>query len=293
MGFGARYFAHTVKGCFKQFTPLHLVTPALFGIMAYGSGFPPKPLRVLVGAVCGIVVMLLFLFILAVIVTVSNGKLYSVLDEQGFSREYLAAYEKARITGKPFRLQYAVEYAEIFMRMGQPADAIKYLNTVTMPASANVNPYTQISYFYIYVMSALKINNLGIAEDIWRRSMPLINNTQTKQIYKQYGYLLYLALIAVDLFAARSDKSRLERAYEQTTMFMKSKFYKKAAFDGSEYKIFLVYELNMLGKAAEANSLYYEVKQQLESSRPLFTALKNDSLNALERAKNGVLPFIY
>lgn len=290
MGFGARYFAHTVKGCFKQFTPLHIIISAILGIGAFGSDLPRR-FRIVGGAVCGILLTLLFVFILAFIVTMSNAKLLSVLDERGFSREYLTAYEQTRITGKPFRLQYAVEYAEIFMRMGQPADAIKYLNTVAMPASAN--PYTQISYFYIYVMSALKINNLGIAEDMWNRSMPLINNTQTKQTYKMYGYLLYLALIAVDLFAGQSDKSRLERAYEQTTAFMKSKYYKKIGFDGSEYKIFLVYELNMLGKTDEANSLYYEVKQQLESSRPLFTALKTDSLDALERAKNGALPFIY
>lgn len=289
-GFRFRYWKHCLRQTLRQGWICFMIVVIVWVYEAQGclAFFNPVKLlyNLIIGGVLGIAAMLL----IPTIVMLIQSPLYSVLDKQGFSLEYLLAYEKARINGKQFKPQYAVEYAEIFMRMGQPADAIKYLNTITLPANAPL--YTKISYFYIYVMSALKIHNLDIAEDTWKRSMQIINQAQTDKSQKSNSYLMYLALIAIDLYAGQTDRSRLERAYEQTVAFLKDESYKKSAFDGSDFKIFLVYELNALGRTDDANRKYSETLRYLAEEPALFNALRRESFQQLERAKNGKLPFI-
>lgn len=289
-GFRFRYWKHCLRQTLRQGWICFMIVVVVWVYEAQGclAFFNPVKLlyNLIIGGVLGIAAMLL----IPTIVMLIQSPLYSVLDKQGFSLEYLLAYEKARINGKQFKPQYAVEYAEIFMRMGQPADAIKYLNTITLPAGAPL--YTKISYFYIYVMSALKIHNLDIAEDMWKRSMQIINQAQTDKSQKSNSYLMYLALIAIDLYAGQTDRSRLERAYEQTVAFMKNESYKKSAFDGTDYKILLVYELNALGRTDDANRKYSETLRYLAEEPALFNALRRESFQQLERAKNGKLPFI-
>lgn len=290
-GFRSRYWKHCLKQTFTGQGWIFFVIVVLVWVYeAQGCFAFFNPIKLLynliIGAALGIAAMLL----IPTIVMLIQSPLYSVLDKQGFSLEYLLAYEKARINGKPFKPQYAVEYAEIFMRMGKPADAIKYLNTITLPA--NTPLYTKISYFYIYVISALKINNLDIAEDMWKRSMPIINQAQSDKNHRSNSYMLYLALIAIDLYAGQADRSRLERAYEQTVAYMKGESYKKSAFDGSDYKIFLVYELNVLGRTDDANRKYSDTRRFLADAPALFNALRRENFEQLERAKNGKLPFL-
>lgn len=290
-GFRFRYWKHCVKQMPITMALICFVVMTAFWLCHTQSYHPFVGLKsfltnLIIGALLGLLVIILT----PILVVAKNSPLYSVLDKYGFSREYLAAYEKERIIGKPFKPQYAVEYAEIFMRIGQPSDAIKYLNTITLPD--NTQLYTKVAYFYIYVFSALKIHNLNIAEDMWKRNIPIIDQVQKSSNRKTNNYLLYLTLIAVDMYAGQTDRNRLERAYQQTVAYINGNDFKNPAFDGSDYKIFLIYQLNVLGRKNEALQLYNDVHKYLENYSPLFSATKGEFFRQLERAKNGLIPFL-
>lgn len=290
MSFFARYWSTLFIGSLKSAHPLLLAgIPLIWAVIDL-----PKarihPLYPLFGAVMGILVFLLFDAILSVFICAKNYKVYSVLDKYGFSLEYLRTFERERIIGKPFNIAYAVEYAEIFEHIGQPADAIKYLNTLTVPESAN--PSVKVSYFYVYVTSALRIGNLNIAEDMWERSMPMIQKVQSNFGYSVSSYLLYLALVMIDLYAAKvtGSSERLQRAYDQTVSFMNSANHKRYPIKECSFEIVLLYELKAMGRTDEFNAFLPKVKEKVENFKPLFTGIKNLTVDSFNKAVNGELP---
>lgn len=271
--------------------PHHIIIPMIAWIMIINGFTRFSPIRIAIGAGLGLVFTLLWYIVAAIVIVQKNAKVYKVLDEQGFCMEYLRVYERERITNKPFRLDYALEYAEIFMNIGKPDEAIKYLNTLTIPA--NANPMFHASYFYVYVRSALKINNLAIAEDMWKRSSALINQISTNPTSVVNGYLVVLSMIYTDCFAARQsgDKARLERALEQTKSAMNGEIGKAYAVGGgNSFDIALLYELKTLGMTDRYNELFREVKAKIESSKPIFACMKTMELEDLAQIENGELP---
>lgn len=290
MSYAFKYWRILTSTTIRQTNPVQIIFPVLAGIIAVNGFRRFDTVRILIGAVLGLGVFALLLLILTLSFVVRNAGLYAVLDKNGFGIEYLREYEKRRITGKPFNLQYAVEYAEIFMNMGQPAEAIKYLNTITVPSTSN--GFSQVAYFYVYVMCALKINNLAIAEDMWSRSSQMIESVRTKPNYSTNSYMLYLAMISTDCFAARQngDVSRLQRAYEQTVAYMNSADYKKYPVEGCDFDILLLYELKALGRNDEFNALYPTVKAKIEKFKPMFDSMKERVTEEFNKAVNGILP---
>ena len=269
-------------------TKPHTVILMVIGCILIINGFTRiSPVRILIGAVSGVALTLLLYLISAFIVIQKNAKVYKVLDEQGFCIEYLRVYEHERITNKPFRLDYALEYAEIFMNIGKPDEAIKYLNTLTVPDSAN--PMFHATYFYIYVMSALKINNLDIAEDMWKRSAALINRISNNPNSVLNGHLVILSMIYTDCFAARQngDRARLERAFRQTESAMNGEY---SPMSGNLFDIALLYELKALGMNDRYNTLLPEVRAKIERSQPMFACVKAREIEQLAQIENGELP---
>lgn len=291
MRYALKYFGILLRSALKHQNPMFFIFPIICGVIVFNGIRDFDISRILLGAFFGLGIFAVLTLIVTLLFVVRNAGLYAVLDEYGFGIEYLREYEKRRIIGKPFNLQYAVEYAEIFMNMGQPDDAIKYLNTITV--SPTDNAFSQVAYFYVYIMCALKINNLGIAEDMWRRSEQMIETVRTKPNYSTNSYLLYLAMISADCAAARQngDVSRLQRAYEQTVVYMNSTDYKKYPVDGCDFDLLLLYELKALGRLDEFNALYTSVKTKVEHYKPMFASIKSKVIEDFNKAASGELPF--
>lgn len=292
--FTSRMFSRVFGTMIRGTKPQHIIIPMIAWIMLVNGFWRFSPIRIVIGAAAGLIFTLLWYLVGSFVIVQRNAKVHSVLDEKGFCMEYLRVYERERIINKPFRLDYALEYAEIFMNIGKPDEAIKYLNTLTIPAGAN--PMFHASYFYIYVMSALKINNLAIAEDMWKRSTALINQISTNPASVANGYLVILSMIYTDCFAARQsgDKSRLERAFQQTESAMNGEIGKAyaayAAGCGNAFDIARLYQLKTLGMTDRYNALFPEVRAKVESSEPMFACLKTMELEDLAQIQNGELP---
>ena len=289
--FTSRMFLRVFGTMIRGTKPQHIIIPVIAWIMLVNGFTRFSPIRIVIGAAAGLVFTLLWYLIGSFVIVQKNAKVYSVLDRQGFCMEYLRVYEHERIANKTFRLDYALEYAEIFMNIGKPDEAIKYLNTLTIPAGTS--PMFHASYFYVYVKSALKINNLAIAEDMWNRSTELINRISTNPASVANGYLVILSMIYTDCFAARQngDRTRLERAFQQTESAMSGEIGKAyAAHSGNSFDIVRLYQLKTLGMTDRYNALLPEVRAKVESSEPVFACLKAMELEDLSQIENGELP---
>ncbi|MDE7398707.1 MAG: hypothetical protein K2N06_04175 [Oscillospiraceae bacterium] len=242
---------------------------------------------ILIGMALGLILSVLYVSIDALIRVNKSYSLYKILDEKGYCVEFLHAYEQKRIIGKPFKLDYALEYAEIIMRIGKPDEAIKYLNTLTIPPNANI---LRSRYFFLYVLSALKIGNLAIADDMWNRSGDLISKISANyRLCVSGGYLAIIAMILTDCFAAQQngDRARLERAFQQTEDILIN----TQITDKTLLQIMRLYELRELGLTEHYNSLLPKVREEIYASEPLFRCIKDMQLENLSRVENGMLPF--
>lgn len=214
----------------------------------------------------------------------SNKKLLLAHEKYGYSVEYLHIYEREKIIGKPFDLQSSINYAEIFRQLEQPADALNYLKTISVPE--NTKPFLKILYFHVYVLCALMIGDVGTAEDMWRMNMPLINSIKNKPEDCINSYLVYLSLIEIDCCAGRT-----ERAYEQTVLYMNSEHYRKNPAKNCEFDLILLYELKALGKTDEFNALLPAVKEKVYARNPILTCEKQVLIKGFNDAANGKIPF--
>lgn len=187
--------------------------------------------NILLGALIGLMLFALNFFLAPLFVMLSNKKLLLAHEKYGYSVEYLHIYEREKIIGKPFDLQSSINYAEIFRQLGQPADVLNYLKTISVPE--NTKPFLKILYFHVYVLCALMIGDVGTAEDMWRMNMPLINSIKNKPEDCINSYLVYLSLIEIDCSAGRT-----ERAYEQTVLYMNSEHYRKIRLKTASLTLF-------------------------------------------------------
>lgn len=240
--------------------------------------------NILLGALIGLILFVLNLFAAPLIVMLNSKKLLSAHEKYGYSVEYLRIYEREKITGKPFDLQNAINYAEIFRQLDQPADALNYLKNISVPE--NAKPFLRILYFHVYVLCALMIGDIEAAEEMWRVNTPLINSIKNKPEDCINSYLIYLSLIKIDCCAGRT-----ERAYEQTVSYMNSEHYRRNPANNCEFDIILLYELKALGKTEEFNALLPAVKEKVYALDPIFTCEKQVFIKDFNDAANGKIPF--
>lgn len=285
MSFFAKRYKQCLKMSFKAMKPWVWAVNIIVWALPIGSYFSRRfsPRQILAGAVVGALFTLAWVLVGALIFALKDRKLYEVLDRYGFSVKYLRAYEQHRIIGKPFRLTYATEYAEIFVNIGQPVDALKYLNSIIVPPNAPVAE--KVGYFFIYVLAALKSGNVQLAENMWRQYESVLASAKNSPTYNAISVFIYLALIYTDCCAGRT-----ERAYEQTMAYLNSRDSKNSLVSVMDIKIVLLYELTVLGKTEEAAALRQTLSAEIEKHEPGFAALKNKIISDFEKASRGEVP---
>lgn len=239
--------------------------------------------RMAVGAMCGAAFNLLWLLIGSLVVALKDFELYKILDEKGFCVEYLKAFEQTKIINKPFLLQNAVAYAEIFERIGQPQTALNYLNSIAVPPNARINE--RIGYFFIYVMCALKLGNVALAEETWRRFEGDLKAARRSPMYNGISNIVILPLLYIDCAAGR-----VKRAFEQTVTFINSRDYERCLSSMIDIDIMLLYELVKLGKTDEAAEWQTELAKRVEQTNTQFRSQRPKLIEDFNKAARGELP---
>ncbi|MGN1119574.1 MAG: hypothetical protein ACI4Q4_04395 [Oscillospiraceae bacterium] len=274
-----RYWLYLMK------TTVKLALPSLAVILALDVFFLFDSLSK--GGVSLIFVLLIAatLLVYPVIGLVNTLKDFSVkkaLDEYGFSTEYLAVFEEKMIKGKPFKESTAVQYAEIYSRMGRPEAAISYLNTLNLTTDAS-----RLACIYVYMMSALMLGDSALAERLWAQNQDYIQKAFGNKQNIPMMHIVYLSMIYADCCAGR-----FERALEQTEKFMSSDDFKRYNAAKADFDIIRVYALKMLGRDNEAAALCTTVSQNIENSRnKLVYRWQYDKLREdLQKALAGQIP---
>lgn len=269
----------------KTMSPFMWILFIAFWIIPFGSFFSDdfSPSRIFGGVVFGVLSAFLWIFVSAFFVALKNIKLYEVLDRSGFSIEYLRTFEKKYILGRRPGLQYASEYAEILVNIGQPEDALKYLSSITVPQSAPL--HGMANYFYIYVIAALKSGNVPLAENMCLQYRDFFHSKRNSRDYSSVSVIIRLAPIYTDCYAERT-----ERAYRQTLDSLNECDGKYSLMSTINLKLMLLYELTVLEKTEEAEELKTSLWAEIERYEPLFAALYDKLIADFQKASHGEIP---
>lgn len=239
---------------------------------------------------CIISFYIAYQFLSPLFYTIKNGKLARIMDKYGYSEELLRAYEKARILNKPFDLTRAAQFAEIYVYIGQPEKAAEYLDSITLPKTPR--RFEMVEYLRVYILALLKCGELEKAEELWAKNSYYVNRMKTIKDYSPNVGSVFLTEIYIECYAAfRGDESRLKRAYELTGAYLGSEQAAKGEYLNG-FDIILVYELKALGKTEEFERAYPAALGKIDCYMPIFDFSRKIDLRELEKAANGVLPFL-
>lgn len=243
-----------------------------------------------IGILAAIFAYIAYQFLSPLFYTIKNGKLARIMDKYGYSEELLKAYEKARILNKPFDLTRSAQFAEIYVYIGQSEKAVEYLGSITLPKTPR--RFEMVEYLRVYILALLKCGELEKAEELWAENSYYINRMKTIKDYSPNVGSVFLTEIYIECYAAfKGDESRLQRAYELTTQYLDSqKANGNSHLNG--FDIILVYELRALGKTEEADRFYPAALDKIDWYMSLFDFSRKIELQELEKAANGVLPFL-
>lgn len=230
------------------------------------------------------VIMLVALTLLsAAIQTALRYKDYKALNEYGFSSEYLNYYYNRYILGKPKDDFHYIIYAEGFMKNGDCKSAIDTLNTLVIPESKTG---LRTMYLYVYLMTALKMNDSALADDIWRTNQAFLCRMMNDS-KNEYNKFLYLAVISADCAAGR-----YERALDTVNRYLSGqldKYYKEIEIDFTNLKVYI---LNKLGRTDEMEITANQSMALIAKKSPKlpYDWQENRLHEELDMAKKGILP---
>lgn len=229
-----------------------------------------------------IAVSLLIYPVVCLVITVKDFPVKKALDEYGFSPQYLEVFEEKLIKDKPFKENIAVQYAEIFSRIGRPEAAISYLNTLNLTTDT-----ARLGCIYVYMMSALMLGDSALAERLWTQNQAYLQKAFDNKLNIPMMHIVYLSMIYADCCAGR-----FERALEQAEKFMSSDDFKRYNAAKDDFDIIRVYALKKLGRDNEAAALCASVSQNIENRRnKLLFRWQYDKLREdLQKALAGQIP---
>lgn len=268
--------------------------PLLLFVLIWAIGFTAilgfDRYHVYVGICTAIIAWTAYQFLVPLIYVIKNGRLKAVLDKYGYSEEYLRAYEKAKILNKPFDLTRSAQFAEIYVYTGQSEKAVEYLSSITLPEK--LRRFELVEYLRVYILALLKTGELEKAEELWAKNSYYINRMKTIKNYSLNVDFVFLTEIYIECYAAfKGDESRLQRAYELTSQYLNSDEVKSKSHHNG-FDIILLYELKALGKTAEFDRSYPVVLEKVDRRTDVFDFSREIELKKLEKAANGVLPFL-
>lgn len=256
---------------------------AIFLIMLSSSVPARGPSIFFIGLTAYVIIAAFWLIFDIALLTAMRFSDYKALNNHGFSPEYLNYYYNKYIFNKPKNDYHYIIYAEGFVKIGDCKSAIETLNTLVIPES---KAGLRTMYLYVYLMSALKMNDSAMADDIWRTNQAFLTRCMNNR-NSDFNKFLYLAIIGADCAAGR-----YERALDTINRYLSGELdrnYKEIEIDFTSLK---VYVLNKLERYDEMN-MTANISLSLIAKKKPFLAYEWQEAELhkeLEMAKNGILP---
>ena len=231
----------------------------------------------------GAVIFAYLLFaVLCFIEAYKHSKVYGILDKKGFCPEYLSAFEKAFIIGKPVDNSLHISYALAQMELKNYETAMEILNRLSVPES-NINQ--RALYIFTYMILAVRMDNSAMADDVWRCNQNFINANINNPVLDMHGNQLYLAMVYADCAAKRYERA-LKTCGDVLAV------YPESVTDGGrlDFLVMKIYSLKQLGMDNEAQSTLQEFYSEIRYWKPSFEYLYNGLIQSAEKAIRGEIP---
>lgn len=287
MRFALRYFFNILKTIFfSGLRPLAAMAAAGFiiGLLAldYNSMSLEKyltPVFYILGAVG---IWLFFVLLLVVIEFSMTYKIRKVFNEKGYCLEYFYAFQDLYINKFPKNAGNLISFAEIYLEFGDCNSALDILESIK---TYELTAVQRVSYIYIYTITAVKMNNPALADEIWRQNEDFIAVYINKPGFISGTAFLYYSMIFADCLS-----QRYERAYQTCISFMKSEDFKKAKTVVCDYHVIKIYLLKKLGRDSEINAAVTEFNEAVKKWKPLYDFSRERLRNDVEKALKGEFP---
>lgn len=230
----------------------------------------------------GFAFFMIILMLTALIVVLSERKVISMFNAEGFSENYLRLYEKENIIGKPYKENSAVVFAEIMVRSGHVKEAMQYFEIIKVSPE---NRFAYTALIYLRMLAALKAGEPQLADSIWNQERHYVAWAADKPARSVDKALLLLVTIYADC-----ANGRYERALQQTVTYMQSKQFRRYKTAEFEFRIVHLFILKKLGREA-FNNIAPLVKYDIETKSHLYDWEMEQYLIDFNKAVNGVFPW--
>lgn len=240
----------------------------------------------IIDVVCWTVGAVIFAYLLFAVLCFMGAykdcKVYGILNKKGFCPEYIHAFEKAYIIGKPVDNSLHISYAFALMGIKNNNAAMDVLGRLNVPES-NINQ--RALYIFAYMILAVRMDNSAMADDVWRTNQDFINANINNPALNMHGNQLYLAMVYADCAA-----KRYERALKTCEDILR--VYPKDNSDGGrfDFMVMRIYSLKTLGRDNESQEALQEFLSEIENWKPKFEYLHDELIKDAQRAAAGKLP---
>lgn len=287
MRFALRYFLNVLKTIFfSGLRMLAVMAAAGFIIGLFGLDYNNlslerylTPLFYVLGAVG---IWLFFVLLLTVIEFSMTYKIRKVFNEKGYCLEYFYAFQDLYIKKQPKHPGNLISFAEIYVSLGDCNSALNIFESIK---TYELTAVQRVSYIYIYTITAVKMNNPALADEIWRQNEDFISVYINKPDFISGTAFLYYSMIFADCLS-----QRYERAYHTCISFMNSPSFKKLKTIVCDYHVMKIFLLRKLGRDSEVNAAVTEFNEAAKKWKPLYDYARENLRKDVEKAIRGELP---
>ncbi|MCM1487416.1 MAG: hypothetical protein NC203_03525 [Firmicutes bacterium] len=211
-----------------------------------------------------------------------NGDYTQIYEEKGYCREMKEAFEQRIIVGKNPNNFYRLYQAEIYMRIGEPENALSLLAQMRIPPEEDVN-FALCTM--LYIRTYLLMGNTQAARYVWDSNYLFIQSfiNSKKKRNRQFINVLCWCLPAIEASEGDYDAANaaIDRYCNPNSV---------ASGEMVDFATLRVYIYNQTGnKEYEEKAVSYAnaliQKTKFESERLRITAWQD-----LEKARNGIIP---
>lgn len=204
-----------------------------------------------------------------------------IYEEKGFCPEYRDAFEAKRIRGniKATNLD-KIQYAEIYLHLGEPQRCISLLNQLQIPESEKT---ARAWYLITYMKAAAAMKNAELATDVWNKNHDFISRyIAENQNTSFFETALVLKCCYTKLLCIRGD---YRGALDSLSGAIPPKKMKSGV--AADFYILQTYIYHMLGENAKEEKSAQHARAAVENGFYELEISRRYALNDLEKARGG------
>lgn len=284
MLFALKYYIRVIKMYFSAFGKTFLITAACVGFIIgifcfdYRNPSPEKYFTPFIPVLVFIGLWLVFMIILSLYEFSVGYKVEKIHNEKGFCLEYFYAFEKAYIRNKPKNSTNLIIFAEIYQKLGDCSSALDILDSINI---YELTVTQRAAHIFVYMMTAVKMKNTALTDEIWRRNEQFIADNINKPYMGGYTYLLYYAMTLADASAGR-----YQRAFDTCERILKIEGNKNKG----DFYVLKIYLLKKLEREECVNDAVGEFNEFAKTWKPVYQSTRATLQEEAEKAIRGELP---